>query len=373
MTAGMLSALLLAAAASCAQGGEPRTRRDGGPTPDAGPRPDTGMGMGDGGGPGDDGGGGVDGGHADAGSMCSPAMCSDSDMCTEDLCGFGGACSHPPVDCDDGDACTADSCESTTGCAHERPVIVGDGCMAAIDASAGGTFTGDSTCAANDAAGGCGAGDAPDIYLRIALTEASTIAVDTSGTSFDSVLSLGTSCAGGELGCDDDSGGAAAARLTSASLSPGVYYAVLDGKAGAAGGTWRAQVTITRTIVEETVSFPGPADTVSPSHGYLWTIGSYVQGTRTTTLPSATQAVIHLVIADNVLSCDSQDMRLLVNGVEAGRFSISPGPVVYDRTFVFAMVPGPTYTLRYENVRQVASGCGSAALSTAGSTVTLRR
>jgi len=201
----------------------------------------------------------------------------------------------------------------------------------------------------------------------------SDVVVDSLGTVFDSVLSLGTSCSGGELGCDDNGASATAARITENGLAAGTYYVILDGKAGGTGGAWTLNVSITPTATPETVNFPSSGDTVFPSHGYLWEIGSYTQGSRSTSVPSTTSVDIHLVIGDNVLSCDTQDMRFMLNGTELGRFSITSSTTTIDRTFTgFGSIAGPNYTLRYENVRQVSGGCGSAQLSTSGSTVTLR-
>lgn len=370
---GFAAWVLLVALAGCAQGGGggrgPRPGTDGGGTVhdggssgyDAGP---SGYDAGPSGY--DAGPSGVDGGPA-----CVSVDCDDGDMCTMDVC-TDGACSHPAVSCDDGDACTTDSCDPSTGCAHELPTVMGDTCSAAIDVSAGGSFSGDSTCGASDFSGGCGAGDAPDVYFTFTLSGTSDVVIDSAGTSFDSVLSLGTSCSGGELGCDDDSAGGGAARIDETGLVAGTYYVILDGKSGSSGGAWSLTVSISAAAMPETVNFPTSGDTVSPSHGYLWELGSYWEGSRSTSVASTTSVDIHLVIGENVLSCDTQDMRLLLNGTEAGRFTITSTTTAIDTSFSgFGTVSGPTYTLRYENVRAVSGGCGSAKLSTTGSTVTL--
>ncbi|HEV8375580.1 MAG TPA: MopE-related protein [Candidatus Polarisedimenticolia bacterium] len=55
------------------------------------------------------------------------ALCTDSDACTQDLCGGAGGCSHPPAGdgtpCSDGTACTqTDTCQSGV-CTGGNPVI----------------------------------------------------------------------------------------------------------------------------------------------------------------------------------------------------------------------------------------------------------
>jgi hypothetical protein len=310
---------------------------------------------------------------SDAGPDCMPEECDDGNLCTTEVCGGAGECMSVPATCDDGSACTMDSCAPSSGCVNTPVTVLGASCMMTVEASAGGTFMGDSSCAGNDHAGGCGAGSAPDVVLRFTLTAASTVTIDSTGSSYDTVLSLGATCGAEELGCDDDTAGGGAARLTATGLPPGTYYAVLDGKEGATGGAWRATVTITPSDV--VIPFPSAGDLASPDHGYLWSAGSYIEGARTTPLASARQAVMHLVITENILSCDTQDMRLRINGVDAGTFSIGGGTRTLDLTFSFGAIAGPVYMLRYENARPVTGGCGSANFlptTTAGSTLTLR-
>jgi hypothetical protein len=305
--------------------------------------------------------GGGDARPADAAAGCSVEACNDDDACTIDSCSPEGMCAYEDVDCNDDEACTADTCDSVTGCTNTWPSVMGDTCPAeAIDVSASGGYTGDSTCAANDGTGLCGAGDAPDIYFVFNVSEISDVTIDTIGSSFDAVLSLGTTCTGGELGCDDDSAGGTDAVINELQLAPGTYYVTLDGKAGAAGGAWTLNVAIAPSVLQETVSFPAAGDTINPTHGYLWTLGSFVEGVRTTGVSSATSVDMHLVLAENLLTCDTQDMRMLVNGVQVGTFAIASGATVVDLTFSFAAIAGPTYTLRYENTRAVNGGCGSA-------------
>ena len=121
----------------------------------------------------------------------------------------------------------------------------------------------------------------------------------------------------------------------------------------------------------ELVNFPAPGDTFSDSGQRLWRLGQYVEGTRTTSLGTVRSAELHIVMSYNSLGCDNQDLRMLINGTEVGRFSVVPGASVLDTSFSFGGISGPTYTLRYENVRTVNAGCGSAQFSTSDSTVLL--
>jgi hypothetical protein len=120
------------------------------------------------------------------------------------------------------------------------------------------------------------------------------------------------------------------------------------------------------------LNFPLSTDTIHSASGTnYWNVGDYVDGSRVTTLSSTVGAAIHVVLAANSLTCDTQDMQVTINGVVVGSFSIQSGATIVDTSFAFASITGPTYDLRYQTTRTVASGCGSAGISTTGSTVTL--
>ena len=71
--------------------------------------------------------------------------CDDGDVCTlEDFCLEGGCASAVTVECNDGDACTVDSCHPITGCSHLNADLVcddGNACTL-MDACSNGTCTG---------------------------------------------------------------------------------------------------------------------------------------------------------------------------------------------------------------------------------------
>jgi hypothetical protein len=127
-------------------------------------------------------------------------------------------------------------------------------------------------------------------------------------------------------------------------------------------------------IPSETFTLPSSGDTrVGAGSGvYFWRLGDYVEGTRTSTLPSVVRVDVHLVIDYNGLTCDTQDVDVKINGTTVGSFSIRSGDTVVNQTYSFSVISGPTYVIRYETSRQVGSGCGAAGYSNdIGSTITL--
>jgi hypothetical protein len=112
----------------------------------------------------------------------------------------------------------------------------------------------------------------------------------------------------------------------------------------------------------------------SPADGYMWVMGSFVQGTRTTTLAQTTGAQIHLVVTSNGLTCDTQDLRVRINTIDVGSIIIPGGVTSVDTTLSFpaVLLAGGSVTLRYETISTVAGGCGAAIVPlSGGSTITL--
>ncbi len=110
-----------------------------------------------------------------------------------------------------------------------------------------------------------------------------------------------------------------------------------------------------------TITFPATGDTrVGAGSGtYFWRLGDYVEGTRMTTLSTLTSVSFDLQLVMNGLTCDTQDVTLSINGTDVGTFSIAGGATSVMQSYSFAPIAGPTYTLRLETTRQVASGCGA--------------
>jgi hypothetical protein len=94
--------------------------------------------------------------------------------------------------------------------------------------------TGNTALGTNTLNPSCADGAAPEQIFYFELTEPARASV-TVESAFDAILSLRTGCASGaEIACNDDYGDAQHSRVE-ANLSPGVYYAVVDGFPGATG------------------------------------------------------------------------------------------------------------------------------------------
>ncbi len=297
--------------------------------------------------------------------MClAPADCDDGNACTINDC-VASNCTSAAVDCDDGDACTVDMCASASGCMHEAMVVPGATCASAVDVSAGGTFSGDTTCGTSDVTGVCGGSDAADVAFVFTLAAPRQVTLDASATSFSATLLLGATCGADDAGCDADG-----TPVLSAFLSAGTYYVVLDGATTADVGAFSLTVTIDE-VSTETVTFPDVGDTrVTASGGSFWNMGDHVEGSRTTAISTLSSVALNLMVSPNGLTCDNQDMALSINGVSVGAVIIAPGVSTVTPVLTFAAITGPTYTFRLDTTRTVNSGCGAAGLVD-GSTIVL--
>ncbi|MGZ3418922.1 MAG: hypothetical protein ACXVEF_00455 [Polyangiales bacterium] len=124
--------------------------------------------------------------------------------------------------------------------------------------------------------------------------------------------------------------------------------------------------------VGATFIFPQTGDTrFTASGSYFWNAGDYYSGSRSTTLSSATSFSTGMAI-DNVLSCDSIQMQVRINGTLVGTKTISSGPVSIPISFTFGAITGPSYTIEYKCALTVASGCGSIMITDDVSSVTLK-
>ncbi len=88
--------------------------------------------------------------------------------------------------------------------------VAADDCLDAV-LIADGTSFGDTSDATNDGSASCGSSDAsPDVWFRYTAVENGVVRVETCGTSWDTVLSVHSSCPGtaaNELACNDDACG----------------------------------------------------------------------------------------------------------------------------------------------------------------------
>jgi hypothetical protein len=203
-----------------------------------------------------------------------PETCDDTDACTIDTCDAGAnACVNtlidgdgdtwPPSscggpDCDDGNPsinpAAAEVCDdgADNDCngrtdAADYACCGGDNdtCACPLDVSAGGTFTGTTSSAANDTSGGCGGSSGSDRVFYLHLDGRADVAVSTVGSSFDTILYVrrGTCTGSDEVGCDDDGGGGLTS-LVSATLDAGDYFIFVDGY-GSGSGSFQLNVTVT--------------------------------------------------------------------------------------------------------------------------------
>ncbi len=193
--------------------------------------------------------------------QCEPEQCGDGidndcDLlvdCADSACTLTPGCQPKPelcnnsldddfdgkTDCSDADCATNPVCEAAqANCLSPRRIF------------GSGTFTGDTTGNVSETKGDCG-GDAGEAVFFFVLSEPSFVELDSLGTSFDSTLYVRTGACntGREIGCDDDSAGQLAARLTFDILYPGTYYVFLDGytvdpQGGANEGPFQLNVTI---------------------------------------------------------------------------------------------------------------------------------
>jgi len=172
---------------------------------------------------------------------CVPEVCGDgvdNDCnnlidCADPGCKFDPACEPVAEICnnkldDDKDGltdCEDPDCKTNPYCVTQQ-----SNCLTAKLITQSGTYTGDTTGHKNYAKGSCG-GDAGEAVFYFVLSQPEQVLLDTVGTSFDSNLYVrkGSCDSGQEVGCDDDSGGAWAAKLEFPILYPGTYYVFVDG------------------------------------------------------------------------------------------------------------------------------------------------
>src|SRR5690606_27522739 len=99
------------------------------------------------------------------------------------------------------------------------------------------------------------------------------------------------------------------------------------GHACGAGEICTSGSCVPMVIPPETYAFPQAGDTRVGAGGgvYFWELGAHIEGTRTTGLATIDQIDVHLVTDPNVLSCDTQDVAVKINGITVGSFSVASG------------------------------------------------
>ena len=116
-------------------------------------------------------------------------------------------------------------------------------CAPAPTITRNGRYTGTTVGAGSDYTGSCGlsTGTTVDAVYLLRTPVARAITVDTCGSSFDTVLYVGTNCGGTQTGCNDDSCGLSSSISFMAAANT-TYYITIDGYSGASG-TYTFNVT----------------------------------------------------------------------------------------------------------------------------------
>ena len=122
-----------------------------------------------------------------------------------------------------------------------------------------------------------------------------------------------------------------------------------------------------------TVTFPIFTDTfVIKYDPNFWNLGDYIQGSRTTTVPSITSMSGTLGIV-NSMTCGTLAINVTVNGKVAGTVTVtSTSGNAVPLSLTFAAITGPTYVLRYQAGNTIKSGCGSLSINEDTNKLTLK-
>ena len=112
---------------------------------------------------------------------------------------------------------------------------VNDTCLTAT-AIGNGTFLGTTAGAGTDDTASCGNSDfSPDVWFEYTAPSAGAVFFNTFGSSFDTVLSLYSSCGGAEIDCNDDAGSGQQSALLENVNASQVIYARVSGYGGDSG------------------------------------------------------------------------------------------------------------------------------------------
>jgi hypothetical protein len=201
-------------------------------------------------------------------SGCAPEVCDNGDDddcdgkidCADDACAFDPGCAATAELCNNGlddDLDTLVDCEDPDCLAIPVCADKHWTCLTAELIAGSGTYTGTTAGSTGKHAGSCGGGAGEAVYYFV-LSTPMQVLMDTIGTSFDSVLYVRAGdCGGGaEIGCDDDSGGAAwSSKLEFPLLLPGTYFVFVDGYtidpfAGPNEGPYQLNITFNANPVE---------------------------------------------------------------------------------------------------------------------------
>ncbi len=212
-----------------------------------------------------------------AGSCVHPALplgtacSSDGNACTANVCDGTGFCSHPPLPdgtpCDDGNVCTGtgapgvgdDVCDGMGTCMGELDPNCQDTCNNAAEAFEGAT-NGTNAGFGTELQVSCAFNSTSDAWFFYVATCDGNVKFTTTGSDFDTVLTLYDDCGGPEVACDDDGGPGSTSAFTVPVIAGEDYFIRVAGFNGAEGSF---VLNINRTdtcLVEGTCYQPGAAD-----------------------------------------------------------------------------------------------------------------
>ncbi|MBP7935600.1 MAG: hypothetical protein KA354_13215 [Phycisphaerae bacterium] len=125
-------------------------------------------------------------------------------------------------------------------------VLLNDTCARAM-AIGDGTYGGSTALATADGTASCGTSDGTaDVWYKVTPFNSGTLALATCGSEFDTVLSVYSSCGGGEIGCSDNCAGSPCGgtdSCLSVSVTAGSTYFVRVSGVSGAKGTYTLSVT----------------------------------------------------------------------------------------------------------------------------------
>ena len=132
-------------------------------------------------------------------------------------CTGGGGVNVDIVGYGVGDGVPADQCEYA-------PLLIGDG-----------TLTGSNATANTSTSATCGGGGTADVWWMFRPPFAGTATIDTTGSDFDTVLSVYAACDGTQLACNDDYAGDPTSRVEVGVFAATIYFCRVAGVAGQTG------------------------------------------------------------------------------------------------------------------------------------------
>lgn len=134
----------------------------------------------------------------------------------------------------------------------------------------------------NYGSSGCGS-DAGDAVYALTAPATGTLTVEVSG-SFDSEISLSTSCGDYDLACNDDAGSSGTETITVPVVSGTTYYLVIDGYSSSYSGSYSVNATVAEPAANdvcpgEDLTFSGntasvSGSTVNSTHDYAGSCGT---------------------------------------------------------------------------------------------------